>query len=122
MEHNAVRRTQVSRGLTDGVLVHELDGLLRSEHKAVIGEVHKLLLHIKVPGELLPAHLHAKDATHGLSTPLCQFTLYMKTTFNYALVAHACTLHITACTSDYDMVALVKASDGMTVASCIHAG
>ena len=52
-------------GPTDRVLIHQLDGLLRGEHIAVIGEVHKPLLHIKVSGELLPAHLHA---THPITT------------------------------------------------------
>lgn len=42
---------------TNCVLIHQLYSLLRGEHKAVVGEVHKSLLHIKVARELLPAHL-----------------------------------------------------------------
>ena len=45
--------------LTDCVLIDKLNGLLGSEDKAVVGEVHKALLNIEVSGELLPADLHS---------------------------------------------------------------
>ena len=48
---------------TNCVFIHKLDGLLRSEDKAVIGQVHKSLLYIKVPGERLPTDLHPQAPT-----------------------------------------------------------
>lgn len=52
-----------SQERTNRVLIHQLNGLLRGEHKAVIGQVHKALLHIKVACELLPTDLHPQAAT-----------------------------------------------------------
>jgi hypothetical protein len=43
---------------TNRVLVHQVDRLLRVNDKAVLGAVHKLFVHLKVPRRLLPAHLH----------------------------------------------------------------
>ena len=44
----------------DGVLVDEIDSLLRIDHETVLSAVHKALLDIKVPSRLLPAHLHRR--------------------------------------------------------------
>ena len=41
-----------AQSLTNGVLIDQGDGLFRGQHEAVLLHGHKLLLHIKVAGEL----------------------------------------------------------------------